>query len=187
MATLEYTPVPFLWRPMHINGRGTPDLALSRKIEHRLEKACLRWEKTPYKSGIQMPGEGADCVRFFAALVDDLYGYRRTPPDRLPQDYSMHTRAGAIGVMKKILRLYPEMRRVRGRYLEPADVVVVGPLDGGPSHCLTVGARHNTLWHAIQGAGVCWTGWALIKNHQRIFRVYRFKDRESWGQGWRTE
>ncbi len=186
MVMLQYEQLRYTWRPIHINGEGSPDLALSRKIEHRLEKFCHDWEKTPYVSGQQMAGQGTDCVRFWAAQVDYLYGYKRIAPERLPQDYSMHTRTGAMSTLKKIWRLYPELRRVRGPYLEPGDTLVVGYKNGGPGHVMTVGVQHNTLWHAVQNAGVCWTGWALQKDYQKVVAVFRFNNREEWGKGWRT-
>lgn len=179
MGSVHYTQVPFQWKPLVVGGKW-PNHPLSSRIEKRIHFALAAWEGTPYVSGQQMPGVGADCVRYFAAFVDTMYGYRRVQPDRLPQDYSMHTRAGAISVMRDILRLYPEMRPVRGSTLEPGDVLVVGPQDGGPSHCMMVGSRENTLWHAVK-PHVCWTGWGLMKGHQKVFRAYRFKDRGTWG------
>lgn len=181
MASLQYDVLPYTWAPVQINGCVWPNPSLSWAVQQRIDSALSGWAGTPYGSGQQCKGEGVDCIRYLAAFVDEMYGHKRCPTERLPQDYSMHTRAGAISVMRKILRIYPEMKKVPGTTLEPGDVVVVGPKEGGPSHCLIVGAKKNTMWHAANNTGVCMTGWGLMRDQQKIFRVYRFKDRHVWG------
>lgn len=177
MVEVCYKMLPYKWAPFQVPSPVWPNP--SWDIQQKIGEALRAWEGTPYMSGQQTIGVGADCIRYLAAFVDQMYGYKRCPTSRLPQDYSMHTREGAFSVMRQILRIYPEMQKVEGNTLEPGDVIVVGPKDGGPGHCLIVGDNRNTLWHAVQPR-VCRTGWALMKDHQKIFRVYRFKDRMKW-------
>ncbi len=183
MTSVKYIPVPFEWKPFVVNG-GWPNHALSCIIEKRIEKFLLKWEGTPYMSGQMMVGEGADCIRFMAAFANSMFGEDLGTPERLPQDASMHSRSGAIAGMRKILRMYPTLRPTRSKELQPGDILAVGPKDGGPSHILIVGVKPNTMWHAINECGVCWTGWSLMKDHMKVFRAYRFKDRRDWGRGW---
>lgn len=183
MGEVVYRQMPYYWAPVQVNGCVWPNPARSWAIQQKIGDVLSGWRGTPYVSGQQTKGEGADCIRYLAAFVDEMYGHKRCPTERLPQDYSMHTRAGAISVMRQILRIYPEMKKVHGETLEPGDVVVVGPAKGGPSHCMIVGSKQNTMWHAVQSAGVCQTGWGLMRDYQKVFRVYRFKDRHCWGIG----
>ncbi len=185
MSSVQYIPVPFEWKPFTVNG-GWPNHALSCIIDKRIAKFLLEWEGTPYMSG-QMragPDGGADCIRFMAAFASAMFRKDLGTPERLPQDASMHSRKGAIAGMRAILRMYPTMRPIRDNDLQPGDILAVGPKDGGPSHIFIVGYKPNTLWHAINEVGVCWTGWSLMKDHMKVFRTYRFKNRREWGVGW---
>jgi hypothetical protein len=105
--------------------------------------------------------------------------YRRRPTDikTLPSDVSFHDRIGAMRAFVKIKRLYPNCRLVKDEPLEPGDLVVVGSPGGGPGHAMLVGTEPYTLWHCTPNNGVNMTGWALVVGQQKIFRVYRAKDR----------
>lgn len=183
MTGLVMKTLPYRWMPLTLNGTEWPNHPLSCRIERKIARFFLKWEGTPYMSGQMMVGEGTDCIRFLASFVDAMTGKQHIVPERLPQDYSMHTKHGAFRVMKQILRLYPTMKPMKkATTLEPGDVIVVGPKGGGPSHVMIVGFKHNTLWHASNLPGICWTGWGLIEGYQKIVRVYRFTDRNDWGR-----
>lgn len=168
------------WRPL-VFGRdtGMPDYVQSGRVQRQIAKVLGSWERTPYGAGQQCKGTAVDCVRFFAGVVDELYGYSRVSLDRMPQDMAMHTPAGAYSVLKRMLRTYPELERIEDGSMEPMDVLVVGHRNGGPGHVMLVGYRRNTLWHAGT-RGVCWTGIGLDGEYQRVKRVYRFRNRAAW-------
>ena len=63
--------------------------------------------------------------------------------------------------------------------VEPGDIVVTGAVGGGPGHVAIVGARRNTLWHAVSGPGFHQTGWALLSG-QVLWAVYRIEDKHRW-------
>lgn len=155
------------WRPL-----PPEDEAFGKK----LATVLAAWQGTPYHEGQQAPGLGVDCVRFVCAVLDEMLLRERTPISTLPPDAAMHNRAGALGVMKKIASLYPHVT-VEDESLEPGDVVVVGPRNGGPGHAMIVGTQKNVLWHAVRPR-VSRTGVGEAHAHDlELFRVYRPKVR----------
>jgi cell wall-associated NlpC family hydrolase len=154
-----------------------PELAAQGE---RLAQVLAAWEGTPYWPGQQARGAdgGVDCVRFVAAIVDALKG-TTTPIETLPPDAAMHARASAIAAMKKILDQLGPADLVDGP-LEPGDVVITGPIDGGPGHAMIVGPQPNTLWESA-GSGVhrCGLG-SLGRQGTKVHYCYRLRDRERW-------
>jgi cell wall-associated NlpC family hydrolase len=160
------------WRPV----TGPSELG-ARAFEARLDTALRAWEGTPYMAGQQKESAGVDCVRFVAAVMDDLLRRPRTPIATLPADAALHDRDGAIAAMKRLrLAFMPNRFLEDGELLEPGDIVVTGPSAGGPGHAMIVGARRSTLWHATR-LGVQWTGLAPPPGHA-VFRAYRLLDEE---------
>jgi hypothetical protein len=98
--------------------------------QQRLGAILLRWEGTPYRPGQQKEKAGVDCVRFVAAVLDELRG-TSTPIETLPPDAAMHTREGAIASMLNIKRAFMPCELVGDNSLEPGDVLVTGPPGGG--------------------------------------------------------
>lgn len=153
-----------------------PPYTLARLWEARLEELLLSWERTLYMPGQQRRGVGVDCVRFVAAVLDELLARPATPLETLPSDASLHNRAGALRGMRRLRELFMPNRPIsEGEPVEPGDVVVTGPLGGGPGHAMIVGARPR-LWHSSVSS-VHWTGLRAPKGH-RVFRVYRMDDEE---------
>lgn len=135
------------------------------------------WEGTPYRPGMQMKGVGADCVRFVCAVLDFMRGGECIDFATLPQDSAMHTREGAVSVMRKIRQLYMPNKPIHDGSLEPGDIIVVGPSDGGPGHALIVGHRRNEIWHATN-VNVHRTGLQFTTpDYRKVFRVYRPQDK----------
>lgn len=160
------------WKP--VTG---PPYTKARLYEARLEAALVSWEGTPYMRGQQLRGVGVDCVRFVAAVMDEVLGRPRTPIETLPDDAALHDRVGAICGMKRLRKLFwPNKPIPLDAPLEPGDIVVTGPENGGPGHGMIVGARPNTIWHS-SGTSVHWTGLRPPKGH-KVFRVYRMDDEE---------
>lgn len=164
-----------IWREMS----GFRDAAMAQA---RLERILDSWDGTPYAIGQQMKGAGVDCVRFVAAVLDELYGYKRLPVQDLPHDVALHQRETAIAAMRLIMKLYEPNEPVLDEILEPGDILVMAPPKGGPGHAMIVGARENEIWHStgkrVQMTGIGFfdaghTGW-------KLFGAYRALDRERW-------
>jgi len=149
-------------------------------VQERLKQVLGPWLGTPYMKGQRCKGSGVDCVRFVTGVLDELYGFERVSAPKLPQDVALHSRATAIGAMKALLEIYPFHEEVTGPMIQPGDIIVVGPLKGGPGHVMIVGPRRNTLWHSHQPIGVQITGLAFNEQEQEVFKIYRLQDRHSW-------
>lgn len=176
--TIRYYTIPYEWSPLQA---GTEQQ--NEEITNKLMSLFLAWEGTPYMSGNQRIGQGVDCVRWVSTILDTMYGQ---PPQNivtLPSDGSFHNRKGAMRTMLKIKRTYSHCKVIKDQPLQPGDLVVVGSPGGGPGHAMLVGTKPNTLWHCTPNNGVTRTGWALVCGCQKIFRVYRAKDR---GKLWTT-
>lgn len=155
----------------------------------RLETSLKSWRGTPYATGQQVRGkQGAvDCVRFGAAVLDDLYGFRRELPRNIALDACVHAPDEAVAQVSKLLRIYHELDVVHpgedGLFtVEPADMVIVGPAGGGPGHLMVVGYRPNTLWEAIRPE-VSEVGCTLDPDNRSVKHVFRANDRWHWVHG----
>lgn len=184
----HYLPVGLTWRALRLGGhRGNngfaDEVACARRIELRLARILGEWERTPFASGQCRKQMGASCQGFLAGLLDELYGRRvESKIPILPIDIGLHNRRKAKAGMKWFMRNYPNHERVNDGFVEPGDLVVVGPSDGGPGHCMFVGPRENTLWHSVEGSGVCYTGMSL-PSQNKLYAVYRPLDKEVWRHG----
>lgn len=167
-----HLPLHLRWRPINVGSPLDNELAM-RAIGRELES----WEGTPYMLGQQVKQEGVDCVRFVCAIMDFLGG-RRTPLPALPADAAMHSRQTAIKSMLAIKRLFEPLSQVEDDWVEPGDLLVVGPCRGGPGHGIIVGHRENELWEAGTRR-VQRTGWSLPEVSE-LYAVYRKGDRTSW-------
>lgn len=139
-----------------------------QKLQEELES----WEGTPYAEGQQCKGAGADCVRFACAIMDVIFG-QKNDPRTLPHDAAWHSRASSVAALKQIMSLYRNVETVQGNELEPGDIVVTGPRNGGPGHAMIVGGRPNELWHC-SGKQVHRTSIQLLDTPEfMVFRVFR--------------
>lgn len=145
-----------------------------------LATVLAEWDGTPYWPGQQArgPDGGVDCVRFVAAIIDRLKG-TATPIETLPPDAAMHTRQKAIAAMLTILHALGPADLIDGP-LQPGDVVITGPVDGGPGHAMIVGPQKNTLWESA-GSGVHRVGLGTLgRTGTKVHYCYRLRDRERW-------
>lgn len=164
---IRYAPLPVTWRSP-ANPFWLP----------RLKSVLVSWQGTPYCVGQQQKQIGVDCIRFGCAVLDELYRRPLTDlPIRAP-DASMHDPEGAFSVMRQIVRRYPNHVTIEDGSVEPGDVLVVGPRNGGPGHMVIVGPQPNTLWQS-SGGKVHFTGLSL-PGSATLFRTYRMVDREKW-------
>lgn len=147
--------------------------ASAPRFEARLGRILAEWEGTPYFAGSGAKRGGTDCVRFVVSVLDELLG-RETPDiETLPEDVALHDRTAAIRGMKAIRRRY-NGQTVVGIDVEPGDVLVSGPAEGGPGHAMIVGPG-RTLWHSTSAAGVARVGWSFANHVHKVFRIYRLE------------
>lgn len=173
---MKHVPVGKTWRPL--TGLSTEEAEI---VSKRLLSELQSWENTPYMSGQQSKGQACDCVRFITGILDFMFRIERTTPPRLHPDCALNSPKKAWEALHLVLALYPdEFIDIRDEdFIEPGDFIVVGPENGGPGHAMIVGPKPNTLWHCVF-PGVHWLGMQLIQKHQRIFRIFRVKDRTKW-------
>lgn len=170
MATplkLDWTPMPF---------------ALQRQ-QLELDRVLRSWEHTPYMPRKQDCGHGVDCVRFVCAVLDTMRG-RQTPIETLPDDTAMHDRVTAIAGMLKIRRAMDPnilLKPADGSIeVQPGDVIVTGPANGGPGHAMIVGSKRNVFWESA-GSGVRRVGLSALRQHAiEVYYVFRCLDRDTW-------
>jgi len=177
---IRYEPMGLRWKRMTLRTGSMPEHALSSHIEKRLGQILASWEGTRYVPGQRCRQVGVDCVRFVSAVLDELYHRPvATECPELPQDISMHNRRGALGGLRSFLRSYPEHERVFDGWVEPGDIIVSGPPQGGPGHAIIVGPMENTVWQASSPC-VHYTGLYVASEFQTVFAVYRLLDRHLW-------
>lgn len=111
----------------------------------RLEAVLQSWAGTPYMHGQQCKGAGVDCVRFVFAVLDELLGVT-TPVVTLPPDVCVHAPEKAEEHVERLRACY-DCAEVPLDAIEPGDVVVSGPVKGGPGHVFIMG-EGRVLWHA---------------------------------------
>lgn len=150
MSRITHRPLPITWRDLPEKDIPVLYPVISRVLDS--------WLGTPYAAGQHIKGIATDCVRFVAAVLDELNG--RTPQDltrlRLPSDLGMHNRREAMRGLKLFRRIFIPNARVRDRVVEPGDALIVGPPGGGPTHAKFAGTRRNTFYHAtIDGVAIC--------------------------------
>lgn len=169
--TPPFLPLRLDWQPM-----SEP---FGPVVELRLREILEQWEDTPYLSGQAVPGIGVYCTAFVARVLDELYRQPDTPLPSLPNDIGFHNRAGALAGLRYFMRRYPNHTEVDGWMVEPGDVLITGPANGGPGHAMIVGPDPETLWQADTGVGVHRSRFVLRASH-RLHAVYRFFDRQKW-------
>jgi hypothetical protein len=144
----------------------------------RVEAVCRSWAGTPYKLGRCVKQRYVDCIHLGAAVLDELYGIDHSKNLKsLPPDACIHNRPGVQKALRSLLRSYPSHRRVRDATLEAGDLVITGPLAGGPSHLL-IASRRGALWEASP-AGVRTVGYGILST-ERLVAVYRAGDKNLW-------
>lgn len=147
----------------------------------RVHQIASSWERTPYMALQSNKGGGVDCIRFVCGVADELYGYSRGPAITLPPDQALHDREGAIAAMKALCRRYePLDDATEDPFIEPGDIIVVGPMGGGPGHAMIVGGHRGHVWECLQPLGVQRSGMPLLGESLELFRIYRVRDKHKW-------
>lgn len=170
----QMKPMPLQWRGLDIH--GTESFPIASALHQELESWC----GTPYMIGQQQKGVGVDCVRFVAAIIG--WATQKTIDIKLlPPDAALHNRKTAIAAMKKLSRAFDPLEPIYSMgetTVEPGDIIVVGPHEGGPGHAIIVGCLKNWFYEAgskrVQRIG------AGLEAGVKVFEVYRHKLRHSW-------
>lgn len=150
----------------------------NRLLEDRMQETLNEWEDTPHMDGQQSKGKGVDCVRFVAAILDELGG-TKTPIKHLPRDAAFHKRELAISGMKLFIKQFNGRKLSIDEPLQPGDVLVTGPVSGGPGHAIILGPN-GFLWHSAHEK-VVKTGFDALENTAYKYKAtMRVKDRERW-------
>ena len=163
--------LPLIWEPLptYLTPLGL-----------RLLAELKSWEGTPHMPGQKCKGAGVDCVRFVIAVLESWTGSPPTRDVQVPQDASMHSPKTAFNALRFFLESWPNhVDASRSGRAQPGDILVVGPVKGGPGHAIIVGPEPNTLWQA-SSCGVYRGGWILERPMTRVFRAYRGSNREVW-------
>lgn len=150
----------------------------------KLGRVLGDWQGTPYESGQRFKGRAADCIGAVFGVFDELDGRVRAVDPQMPQDVAMHSRSSAVAAMRALLRIYAPVKKLRtvagaATLVHPGDLVITGPLNGGPGHIAMVGPRRNELWHATAGPGFHQSGWSLTRD-QVLHAVFRPQEKFRW-------
>lgn len=159
--------------PLNIEGFSADDNA---DMSSRVVSILKSWDRTPYMINHQKKQVAVDCVRFVSGVLDELHG-DFVDPAHLPLDTCFHQKDLCYSALKTFIQARDSVK-VEGAVVQPGDVLVAGPVNGGPGHALIAGERY--LWHC-DTTGVCKTGLAL-RNAGAYFlkTIFRSADRRTW-------
>lgn len=180
MSGIAYKILPVKWQALNLcpsNGFAS-DRYRAIEIERRMMRILGEWEGTPYNTKFAEKQSGVHCTAFVCRVLDELYQLPETKLPNIPVDIGFHNRAGAVAGLRWFMRKYPACYKLTGTIVQPGDIIITGPVGGGPGHALIVGPKENTMWQA-SGPGVHYTGLALPGIYE-LHAIYRFKDREKW-------
>lgn len=171
MSRVTHRPLPLQWRDVEISRRN--------ELYCRISEVLDSWLGTPYAAGQAAKGLAIDCVRFVAGVLDELNHRKQQQLHylRLPSDLGMHNRREALRGLRLFRRAYEPNEMVNDFVIEPGDVLMTGPADGGPTHAEFAGTRRNTFYHATID-GVTVTG--ILKPVGTQFAVIRPMNKEEW-------
>lgn len=148
----------------------------NKQLETHVLTTIQSWEGTPYVPGQQCKGVAVDCVRFVSGVLDKIMGKTVKLP-RLPQDASFHNPELTKKWLRIFLKHYPSTV-VKNGIVEPGDVIIMGPRNGGPGHAAIIGAKG--YWHCGT-YGVCMGGLSVSGDGVYNFRqVRRSIERKEW-------
>lgn len=144
--------------------------------QQHLRVILKSWEGTPYAAGSGVRGVASDCVRSTILVLSEWMRWAVPEIKTMPADASMHSRQGAMRGLHRIRRALPPHHRVRdSQTIQPGDVLITGPIGGGPGHSIIVGAEAHTLWQSLPSAG--FQKWpCVLPPAQVLFAVLRLNE-----------
>jgi len=149
----------------------------NQQAASRLQRVLNDWKDTPHMNGQQCKGRGVDCVRFIAAVLDEMAG-TKTPLEHLPNDVAFHDRSRCIAALKRFLTLFKFYEVPEDEPKQPGDVFVTGPENGGPGHAIILGTD-GQLWQAVGTVD----GYVPDLLHCQLYKyktTMRVLDRKKW-------
>lgn len=175
-------PLHLRWTPLSIQDilscAARPEANLD--VVERMRDTLATWGGTKYGSGQRCRGVLADCIGAVFGLIDDLDGRPRAQAPSMPPDVALHDPERSAEALQALRALYAPVEVVKGREVQPFDILVVGPSLAGPSHAMLVGPQPNTIWHCSPSSGLNWTGWALGAGYETFRGAFRIGDRWRW-------
>lgn len=153
------------------------DAAACARVEARVDAELESWVGTPFVAGQRLKGVGVDCVRFVAAVLDEMFRETRIPLDRLPQDLSMHNPAGARAALRLFKKAYAPTVDIADNVVEVGDVIIVGVR--GPAHAIFCGSKQSYLYEA-GSRRVIRTGLSTLRHPVRVFATIRPVEKHRW-------
>lgn len=146
---------------------------LPSRIESKIDKVLLGWIGTRYRLGSRTKGKFVDCLNFATAFLDEMSGRPTPPPVRqLRGDACLHSEESCRAAMRTILRSYSPYQEVVDGSLEPGDIIVEGPEDGGPGHVLIASTAENVAVHT--GTYKVCPRSVQPPPGRKVFAVYRY-------------
>lgn len=146
---------------------------LPPSIEARIDEVLLSWLGTRYRVGSRSKGRFVDCVNFATAFLDEMRGIPTPEPVRaLRGDACLHSEESCRAAMRTLLRSYGPYTEVKDGTLEPGDIIVEGPEEGGPGHVLVASTKSNVVVHA-SSYKVCPRSMQPPPG-RKVFAVYRY-------------
>ena len=136
-----------------------------------LADALELWRGTPYISGDQRPGLGADCIRLVDGVWESVFGPR---PTRLPahaNDTAFHRQDIVQEVLTLMIRRW-NLGRIRDGTYRPGDGLIISK-NGVEHHSGVVGMDTRVLLHAIPPKAGYTSLEAFSCDGWKIERVYR--------------
>ena len=169
MSVYTATPLNLTWQ--------AATLPYADKLRAILES----WKDTPYMVCQQEKRVGVDCVRFVAAVWDEMLARPGDQIPRLSRDASLNNPRKTMEFMRMLLERYAPVEELTNKHyvVEPGDVLVVRARGGGPGHVILVGPDQNTTWQAGTRK-VVRSGWMLLDRYQVLSHWFRYGDRSKW-------
>lgn len=165
------------WSPLRIE--NTLRVGSDAGVLVKMGQVLDAWTGTPYGSGQRCRGALADCVGFVFGAIDDLDGRPRAQAPTMPADTALHDPKSSSAALRALRELYSPVEVVH-EFVQPFDILVVGPAGAGPSHVMLVGTAPGHLWHCTPASGVHRGGWALGAGYERLHGAFRIGDRARW-------
>lgn len=172
--------IKFTWKNSHSSLSAEESLLFNSKFQSLLDD----WEGTPFMLGQRVKGVAVDCVNFVAAVLDEITG-QKTSIASLPTDSCFHDPKRTYSAFRSFLckYLHTEVTPFDGVYhLEPGDIIVCGPKDGGPGHGMVVGVEKNVLYHCDH-LSVTRTGCSFGEKKNSVYcfkKVYRLSGKKAF-------
>lgn len=160
--------------PLRIEGASLEE---NIKVTEAIENILLSWENTPWAPGQQCKGVAVDCVHFVSASYDELRGRKSNLP-KTAQDASFNSPKTTWKALKWFFTEYGVKDITKEEFVQPGDVLIMGPVGGGPGHGVIVGK--TCLWHCGTNM-VCRAGLSIHSQGVYYLKaIKRIKNREEW-------